>query len=105
MISSRLKSGAGKVEPTAIPTDPKRKHGRSRKGESRPIKKLKRLERQLKMKPGKALKELDTACAWSCKTNATVLLCSVERDVGPFNDLVTGKKALRGETGLCRRLW
>ena len=34
------------------------------------MKKLKRLERQLKMKPGKALKELDTECAWSCKTNS-----------------------------------
>lgn len=59
-----------KKQDVAVPTGPKRKRGRPRKGESRPMKKLKRLERQLKMKPGKALKELDTDCAWGCKTNS-----------------------------------
>jgi hypothetical protein len=49
---------------------PKRKRGRPRKGEIRPAKKLRRLERQLGMKPGKAIAELDSACAWGCKKNS-----------------------------------
>lgn len=49
---------------------PKRKRGRPRKGQSRPAKKLGRLERQLRMKPGKAVAELDSACAWGCKKNS-----------------------------------
>jgi IS5 family transposase len=68
-IAAREKP-VNKKQDVAVPTEPKRKRGRPRKGESRPMKKLKRLERQLKMKPGKALKELDTECAWSCKTNS-----------------------------------
>jgi len=49
---------------------PKRKRGRPHKGESRPAKKLGRLERQLRMKPGKAVAELDSDCAWGCKKNS-----------------------------------
>lgn len=54
----------------AIPAGYKRKRGRPRKGEVRPAKQPGRLERQLKMKPGKALKELDAQCAWGCKKNS-----------------------------------
>ena len=68
-IAAREKP-VNKKHDVAVLTEPKRKRGRPRKGESRPMKKLKRLERQLKMKPGKALKELDTDCAWSCKANS-----------------------------------
>ena len=49
---------------------PKRRRGRPRKGESRPVKQKKRLFRQLSMSCGKALKELDRACAWGCKKNS-----------------------------------
>lgn len=48
----------------------KRKRGRPRKGEQRPAKKQSRMEQQLRMKPGKAVDELDRACAWGCKTNS-----------------------------------
>jgi hypothetical protein len=59
-----------KKRDVAIPTGPKHKRGRPRKGEVRPAKEPGRLERQLKMKPGKALKELGTDCAWGCKKNS-----------------------------------
>ncbi|MGB7986006.1 MAG: transposase [Terracidiphilus sp.] len=59
-----------KKRDVAIPTGPKRKRGRPRKGEVRPPKQPGRLERQLRMKPGKALKELGTDCAWGCKKNS-----------------------------------
>ncbi len=59
-----------KKRDVAIQTGPKRKRGRPRKGEVRPAKQPGRLERQLRMKPGKALKELDTNCAWGCKKNS-----------------------------------
>jgi hypothetical protein len=48
---------------------PKPKRGRPKKGKCRPEKKRSRIEHQLKMKPGKAVAELDSACAWGCKTN------------------------------------
>ncbi|MCP4062165.1 MAG: transposase [Gammaproteobacteria bacterium] len=49
---------------------PKRKRGRPKKGEERPPKEKKRLLRQISMRSGKALKELDKACAWGCKKNS-----------------------------------
>jgi hypothetical protein len=52
-----------KKRDVTIPTCPKRKRGRPRKGDVVPTKQAGRLERQLRMKPGKALKELDTDCA------------------------------------------
>lgn len=68
-ISAREKP-VNKKRDVAISPRPKRKRGRPRKGEVRPLKEPGRLERQLKMKPGKALKELDTDCAWGCKKNS-----------------------------------
>jgi IS5 family transposase len=59
-----------KKRDVAISTGPKRKRGRPRKGETCPPKEPRRLERQLRMKPGKALKELDSNCAWGCKKNS-----------------------------------
>lgn len=53
-----------------VKTGQKPKRGRPRKGEVRPARQPGRLERQLKMKPGKALRELDTQCAWGCKKNS-----------------------------------
>jgi len=53
-----------------VASEPKRKRGRPRKGESSPGEKLSRLQRQLRMKPGKAIAELNTACAWGCKKNS-----------------------------------
>lgn len=61
---------ANKKRDVALTPEPKRKRGRPRKGDSRPAKKLRRLERQLRMKPGKAVAELDCACAWGCKKNS-----------------------------------
>lgn len=49
---------------------PKRTCGRPRKGESRPGKKLSRLQRQVRMKPGRPIAELDSAGAWGRKTNS-----------------------------------
>lgn len=49
---------------------PKRKRGRPRKGEIRPGKKPSRIERQVRMKPGQAIAELNASCAWGCKTNS-----------------------------------
>jgi hypothetical protein len=46
------------------------KRGRPRKGEKRTEKELKRLKKQLKQKPGKALSELDQHAAWGCKKNS-----------------------------------
>lgn len=48
----------------------KRKRGRPKKGEERPAKEKRRLEKQISMKPGKAFKDLDSACAWGCKKNS-----------------------------------
>jgi transposase len=59
-----------KKRDVAIPTVPTHKRGRPRKGETRPAKEPGRLERQLKMKPGRALKELNADCAWGCKKNS-----------------------------------
>jgi IS5 family transposase len=59
-----------KKRDVAITRETKRKRGRPRKGEALPPKKPGRLERQFKMKPGKALKELDRDCAWGCKKNS-----------------------------------
>jgi hypothetical protein len=53
-----------------VSIEPKRKRGRPRKGETRSAKKLSRLERQLRMKPGRAIAQLDTDCAWGCKKNS-----------------------------------
>ena len=68
-IAAREKP-VNKKRNVAVPTGPKHKRGRPRNGESRPMKKLKRLDRQIRMKPGKALKELGTDYAWGCKTNS-----------------------------------
>jgi transposase len=48
----------------------KNKRGRPRKGEFREPKEQKRVERQLRQRPGKSLRELDRACGWGCKTNS-----------------------------------
>jgi hypothetical protein len=61
---------ANKKEDVALDLLPKRKRGRPRKDETRPEKKVRRLIRQLKLKPGKALAELDSRCAWGCKRNS-----------------------------------
>lgn len=53
-----------------IAKKPKRKRGRPRKGEVHLPKVKRRLTRQLSMKSGKALKELNTACSWGCKKNS-----------------------------------
>lgn len=66
-IAAREKHTNKKSE---ISPAPKRKRDRPRKGESRAKKKLIRLERQMRMKPGKAVSELDTECAWGCKANS-----------------------------------
>jgi hypothetical protein len=61
---------ANKKKDVALEILPKRKRGRPRKGESRPEKKVRRLTRQLKLKPGKALAALDSRCNWGCKRNS-----------------------------------
>jgi transposase len=48
----------------------KRRRGRPRKDEERPPKEKKRLDRQMSMSSGGALKELDRQCAWGCKQNS-----------------------------------
>jgi hypothetical protein len=48
----------------------KKKRGRPRKGEVRPPKELKRVERQLKQSPGKSLSQLEKGCGWGCKENS-----------------------------------
>jgi transposase len=48
----------------------KRKRGRPRKDEQRPPKEPTRLQKQLSQSPGKALRDLDTACSWGCKKNS-----------------------------------
>jgi len=48
----------------------KRGRGRPRKGESRPEKKERRLARQLSMKSGAALREVEKQCSWGCKKNS-----------------------------------
>jgi hypothetical protein len=48
----------------------KRKRGRPRKDERRPPKEKKRLERQMSMSSGSALRELDKECTWGCKQNS-----------------------------------
>ena len=68
-ITAREKP-VNKKRDVALKENPKRKPGRPKKGESRPAKKEKRLSRQISMKSGKALRELDTACAWGCKKNS-----------------------------------
>ncbi|MCP3921651.1 MAG: transposase [Desulfobacterales bacterium] len=48
----------------------KKKRGRPRKGEIRPAKEKKRIEKHYKMKPGKAFKGIEKECAWGCKKNS-----------------------------------
>jgi len=60
---------ANKKRAVELTPEPKRKRGRPR-NESRPGKKPRGLERQFRMKPGKAVSELDSACAWGCKRNS-----------------------------------
>jgi hypothetical protein len=48
----------------------KRGRGRPRKDEQRPPKEKKRLDRQLSMSSGGALRELDKDCTWGCKQNS-----------------------------------
>lgn len=48
----------------------KRKRGRPRKDEQRPPKEPTRLQKQLSLSPGEAIRDLDTACAWGCKKNS-----------------------------------
>jgi hypothetical protein len=54
----------------ALPQTGKPKTGRPRKGESPPEKKPTRLNRQIRMKPGKSLSELNMQCSWGCKKNS-----------------------------------
>jgi transposase len=68
-IAAREKPVNKKRDVTVL-TGSKHKRGRPRKGEERPAKEPRRLERQLKMKPGRALKELNADCAWGCKKNS-----------------------------------
>lgn len=68
-IESREKP-RNKKKDVALPEVHRRKRGRPRKGEKKPEKKLRRLARQLSMKPGKALAELDSSCSWGCKKNS-----------------------------------
>lgn len=68
-IAAREKPANKKGDATP-PSEQKQKRGRPRKGTSRPEKKQNRLMRQIKMKPGKAFAELDSACAWGCKKNS-----------------------------------
>jgi hypothetical protein len=68
-IEAREKPVNKKSE-VVISSPPKRKRGRPRKGETKSEKKLKRLVRQLKLRPGKALAEIDSRCAWGCKRNS-----------------------------------
>lgn len=46
------------------------KRGRPRKGEAREVLEPKRVQRQLRQRPGKSLSELDKACSWGCKANS-----------------------------------
>jgi transposase len=48
----------------------KRRRGRPRKDEERPPKERKRLDRQLSLPSGGALKELNKECTWGCKKNS-----------------------------------
>ncbi len=59
---------ANKKKDVAI--KPKRKRGRPKKGEEKQKKEQKRLTRQISLKPQKALRELDSKCAWGCKKNS-----------------------------------
>ncbi len=47
-----------------------RRRGRPKKGEECRAKKQKRLARQLKQQPGRAIRELDRSCAWGRKVNS-----------------------------------
>ena len=47
-----------------------RKRGRPKKGEQRPPAPPRRLERQVSMTSGEALRELNGDCAWGCKRNS-----------------------------------
>ncbi len=49
---------------------PKRKRGRPKKGEIVPPKEDTRLTRQIRQKPGKALRHIDKSCAWGRKKNS-----------------------------------
>ena len=53
-----------------VNTKKKRRRGRPRKDEKRPPKEKKRLDRQLSMPSGGALKELNKECTWGCKQNS-----------------------------------
>lgn len=52
------------------PTELRVSTGRPRKGEERPAKEQKRLARQFKQQPGRAIRELDRSCAWGRKVNS-----------------------------------
>jgi IS5 family transposase len=56
------------VRSDAVPK--KKPRGRPRRGESRPDKKLNRLARQIRLKSGRAIAELDKQAAWGCKRNS-----------------------------------
>lgn len=47
-----------------------RKRGRPRKDEHRPPQEPSRLQKQMALSPGKALRDLERACAWGCKKNS-----------------------------------
>lgn len=56
------------VRQSTIPE--KKRRGRPRRGESRPEKKLTRVARQIRLKSGRAIAELDKQAAWGCKKNS-----------------------------------
>ena len=66
-VSAREKPGNRKKD--VKPPKP-RKRGRPRKGEIREAKPPRRLVRQISLSPGKALRELNTVCAWGSKRNS-----------------------------------
>lgn len=68
-ISAREKP-VNKKKDVKLSKKPKRKRGRPRKGEIRPPQEPTRLQKQLSMSSGEALRKLDTACAWGCKKNS-----------------------------------
>jgi len=68
-IAAREKP-VNKKKDVKLPQNAKRKRGRPRKDEQRPPKEPTRLQKQLILSSGKALRDLDTACAWGCKKNS-----------------------------------
>jgi len=112
-IAVREKPANKKREVAPLP-EPKRKRGRPRKGESRPAKKIGRLERQLRMKPGKAVAELDCVCAWGCKKNSQGNIsfwkgCKLHLDVTdlgiPVTAVVTGANVHDSQLAIPMEKW